>query len=369
MDLVKIIDMAVFRYRLRLKRPLNLKGEDLRFREGFALRLTDDKGNYGWGEAAPLPGFSRENARQAAKELTTLPSSLCGHDLLPHAEMLSGGFEDWLSKLDLSASVRFGVESAVLNLQARSDQLSLHRLLDKNAAGMVIVNGLLSGNKDHIEKQTKALFEQEYQAFKLKVGRLPVDEDIDLIAGVRNIIGPNTLLRLDANRSWNVQDALNFMEHAVEFNIDYIEEPAQNLYQLKTLLNDRSASLPVALDESLLEISPRDLLQLPALKAIVIKPTLLGLDRALRFSRKAQDVGITPVISSAFESSLGLFTLASMAAGINGGQTPAGLDTLNWLADDILEPPLQIQAGKIILVDDSSLMENIKMDFLEELAR
>jgi O-succinylbenzoate synthase len=196
---------------------------------------------------------------------------------------------------------------------------------------------------------------------------LTIDEDIDRIAGVRKIVGPEALLRLDANRSWSVRDALNFMARAAEFNIEYIEEPVQDFNHLKMLLKDGSPSLPVALDESLMQITPRILPRLPALKAIVIKPTLLGLDRALRFSRKAQDIGITPVISSSFESSLGLFTLASMAAGINGGQVPAGLDTLDWLAEDVLEPPLQIQAGKIYLADDSSLTANIKMDLLEKI--
>ena len=331
------------------------------------MRLSDESGNCGWGEISPLIGFSRETIEQAGCELALLPSFLTGCKLLPHGELLSGGFEDWLGGFNLSASVRFGLESAVLNMQAMSKQLGLHRLLDAKAAATVAVNALLSGTREQIEANAKALLGKGYRAFKLKVGRLSLDEDIEIVAGVRNIIGQDTLLRLDANRTWDLDDALKFMQRAMQFNVEYIEEPLHSFYQLEKLIRDSSAPLPMALDESLLEISPTEL-PLPALKAIVIKPTLLGFEQALRFARAAQDKGVTPVISSAFESSLGLATLASMAAVIDNGRTPAGLDTLAWLKDDLLEPPMRVQAGKIILADDASLMKNIKMELLEEFA-
>ena len=365
---MKIAEIAIYRFRLRLNRPLALKNHILKLREGFVMRIADESGHCGWGEISPLSGFSRETIEQAGRELALLPSAITAGTIPPNLELLNGGLEDWLGGFNLSASVRFGLESAVLNLLTVSKQMGLHRLLDENAGSTVAVNALLSGTREQIEAKANALLGKGYRAFKLKVGRLSLDEDIEIVAGVRNIIGQDTLLRLDANRTWDLDGALKFMQRAVQFNVDYIEEPLQSFYQLKKLIKDSSAPLPVALDESLLEISPTDLPLGPALKAIVIKPTLLGFEQALHFARAAQDKGITPVISSAFESSLGIATLASMAAVIDGGRTPAGLDTLDWLADDLLEPPMRVQAGKIVLADDANLMNNIKMELLEEFA-
>jgi len=363
---MKITKIAIYRFRLRLNRPLALKNHILKLREGFVVRLSDESGNCGWGEISPLIGFSLETIEQAGRELALLPSAITKGAIPPNLELLNGGFEDWLGGFNLSASVRFGLESAVLNMQAVSKQLGLHRLLDAKAAAKVAVNALLSGTKEQIEAKATALLGKGYRAFKLKVGRLSLDEDIEIVAGVRNIIGQDTLLRLDANRTWDLDDALKFMQRAVQFNVDYIEEPLQSFDQLKKLIKDSSAPLPVALDESVLEISPTDLPLGPALKAIVIKPTLLGFEQALRFARAAQDKGITPVISSAFESSLGIATLASMAAVIDGGRTPAGLDTLDWLQDDLLEPPMRVQAGKIVLADDADFSETVNTTLLEE---
>jgi O-succinylbenzoate synthase len=369
MDLMNIIEVIIHRFRLKLKRPLKLKDHVITFREGFVIRFADDRGNQGWGEISPLINFSRETFEQAGSESAALPSSLTGSSIPPNVEYLDGVFEDWLSEFNFSASVRFGIESAVLNLLAVSKKTSLYRLLDKTASATVVVNGLLSGTRDQIEEKTNALLVKGYRAFKLKVGQTTVDENIDLIAAVRNIIGPDALLRLDANRAWNAHDALEFMERAAKFHIDYLEEPVERFDELKKMIHRGPLPVDIALDETLLEISTQELSRLPGLKAIVIKPMLLGVEQGMRFARAAQDNGITPVISASFESSLGLTTLASMAAVISGEQTPAGLDTLDWLKDDLLIPPMQFQSGKIMLADDSSCMQTVNMAHLEEFAR
>ena len=178
MDLMKIADIGIYRFRLGLNRPLALKNDILKLREGFVVRLSDESGNCGWGETSPLSGFSRETIEQAGRELALLPSAITKGAIPPNLELLSGGFEDWLGGFNLSASVRFGLESAVLNMQAMSKQLGLHRLLDAKAAAKVAVNALLSGPREQIEAKARALLGKGYRAFKLKVGRLSLDEDI-----------------------------------------------------------------------------------------------------------------------------------------------------------------------------------------------
>ena len=62
---MKIRRTDVYRYTLPLKEPLTLRGETFAEREGLLLRVESDTGAHGWGEAAPLPGFSTENCDQA----------------------------------------------------------------------------------------------------------------------------------------------------------------------------------------------------------------------------------------------------------------------------------------------------------------
>ncbi|MBL7179456.1 MAG: o-succinylbenzoate synthase [Desulfobacterales bacterium] len=366
---MNVVEITIYRFRLKLKRPLKINTAVLNFREGFVIRMADDSRSCGWGEVCPLIEFSRENTTQAGNELADLPSLLTGRGIPLEIESLDGGFEDWLGGFNFSASVRFGVESAVLNLMAASRRQGLHRLLDEGAAAAIAVNGLLTGTREQVEERANALFKKGYRAFKLKVGRMPMDEDIDRIAGVRKIIGPDALLRLDANRAWSINETLKFMDLAVKFNVDYIEEPVEGFIPLQKMIHEYPLPIGVALDESLLEISPQEVPRLPSLRAVVIKPMLLGFEQAVRYSRAATRMGITPVISSAFESSLGVLTLASMAAATTGGRTPVGLDTLDWLEDDLLEPPLRVRSGNIFLSDDQCRMQTVKTELLEEFAR
>ncbi len=65
---MKPAGFRLYRYHLPLSEPLQSKGTTLRHREGLLVELAGDGGAVGWGEAAPLPGFSRENPDEAAEQ-------------------------------------------------------------------------------------------------------------------------------------------------------------------------------------------------------------------------------------------------------------------------------------------------------------
>ena len=124
-------------------------------------------------------------------------------------------------------------------------------------------------------------------------------------------------------------------------------------------------SLPLAIDESLLEMDPGNLLSCSGVKAVVLKPTLLGIEKTMQFAREALRVGMTPVISSAFESSVGITVLAQIASSLNQGDVPAGLDTLDWLAQDLLESPLPIEHGALAVPALPNVVEALNGHLLQ----
>ena len=138
---------------------------------------------------------------------------------------------------------------------------------------------------------------------------------------------------------------------------------------LVSICNKGGLSLPpVALDESLLKLTPEALAPLPNLKAIVLKPTLLGFERSMQFGRKATSMGITPVVSSAFETSLGLTALVELAACLNTTDVAVGLDTLEWFAKDLLARPLQIERGRLNLSESVVRFDELRRDLMQEAA-
>jgi O-succinylbenzoate synthase len=363
---MKISDFQIFSFELPLKKTLKLKDCSYTSRKGLIVSLTDEKGNRSCGEVSPLEGFSRETLDDARKELLSLRRKVLGEVVLPGLENLNGGFENWLGNLSLAASVRFGFETAVLSLSANRSNVSLSNLINEKSLTAIRVNGLLSGDKGEVDARIQSLLKDGYSGFKLKVGGLSVDDAVSLTTDVLTGIGDTAALRLDGNRSWGIGEALEFMTRTDDLKIEYIEEPVRNLNQLRKLLSEKGCTVPVALDESLLEIRPIDLDPSYKIAAIIIKPTLLGLERAMQFARAAIQIGLACVVSSSFETSVGLSALASLAAAFARSETAMGLDTLDWFEKDLSEYPVRIENGKIDLSQSGQAAQHLTTSLLEE---
>ncbi|MEW5995921.1 MAG: hypothetical protein AB1744_16215, partial [Candidatus Zixiibacteriota bacterium] len=99
---------------------------------------------------------------------------------------------------------------------------------------------------------------------------------------------------------------------------------------------------------------------------IVLKPTLLGLEGAAQFARQGLHLGLTPVISAAFESGLGIALLAELAASVLPTDTPAGLDTLSFFMKDLMVTQTPIRNGRITLADRTCRRSDLCSQFLTE---
>ena len=155
----------------------------------------------------------------------------------------------------MSPSVRFGLETALANLSRRMEDRSAAELACFD--GAIPVNGLLAGSREQVLADARRLRNGGCRAVKLKVGSRPVAEDEELTRVVRAVIGDGMGLRLDANRSWSLEQAVEFGRAVGDTNIEYLEEPLRAPAHLADFFD--ATGIPVALDESLLELRPDDL--------------------------------------------------------------------------------------------------------------
>jgi O-succinylbenzoate synthase len=363
---MKITAVKVYAYRLPLVRPLLLKTETLKERHGFLFKLSSDTGHVAWGEAAPLPGFSRESLTDTGATLRKLRDKLVGAIIPEGIEQLKGQLSNWLSSFVLCPSAHFAVETAVLGLLAHSRGIPLAGLLSRNPRDTVMVNGLVLDDSPIIE--TARRFSREgYRAVKVKVGRRPVDEDVVRVRDVRRELGHSVGLRLDANRAWSFDDAVRFGETILDCEPEYVEEPLSNPSRLGELV--KRTGMRVALDESLVDMTPEELLCHTHISAIILKPTLLGgPERAAMFARQAREMKIKVIVSSCFESSIGIAALAQFAAAYNTSDTPAGLDTLSWFEHDLLEEPIDGSSGRIGVAQSARAAYSVIESLLTEVS-
>ena len=102
---MKLAGFELYRYELPLAAPQTLKGATLHHREGLLLRLTGVDGCEGWGETAPLPGFSDEGLDRAATGLRELAETMVGREATDEWADPEGRFSRELDQLDLNPSV------------------------------------------------------------------------------------------------------------------------------------------------------------------------------------------------------------------------------------------------------------------------
>lgn len=341
-----------FSYSISLTIPFLINtNERLERRQGLVVRFTADTGAVGWGEIAPLPGLHSENLEDVRCTLDRMIPHIVGLEIK--------GLPDSWQQINFLRrhfpaypSLFCGLEQAFLHLLAYNLPSISSVVCPQNSLVQVIpINGLLAGTLPEKLRQAEILQREGYTCLKLKVGRSTLHDDIQAVRAVREVIGSELQIRLDANRSWSLEQALQFAEAIYDTRPEYIEEPLRNTDEIS--LWAEQTGLSVALDESLQLLMDDDNIPerwlMPGIVAWIIKPSALGgISRTLRLADVAQEHGIITVLSSAFETGLSLSLYTGLAPCLNAGvAVPCGLDTYRWLEHDILATPFTVQAGQV----------------------
>lgn len=325
-----------YRYRVPLSASLPLGSHTVEAREGVLIGVETAAGHTGWGDVAPLPGFSAETLAEAIDALRRLAPALVGSTAAEALAQLATGA--------VPSSVRFGMELALADGQAQATGTTLPAQFGEAPRAVVTYNGLLTGQEAALTRRAAALRAAGYPAVKLKVGRQSVDEDVARVRAVRAALGERILLRLDANRAWSVEQARRFATGIAGVDIEYIEEPLAEPAHLRAWA--AATGLPVALDETVQAgADPGDHRYAAA---FVLKPTLTGgVQHTLQMGRRVLAQGGQPILSAAFESGVGLRGLVALAAGLGTQGVPVGLDTYHWLQADVLRPRLPLDGPRV----------------------
>ena len=302
--------LQLWRYRLPLQAPLSLGVETLDVREGLLLEWHGQSpASIVWSEIAPLPGFSRSTLASCEQQIL---------DLLNLAAHWRESLQQ--EPLDCAEEVRFGIEAGLFQMQ---QNLSF--------AGPVASCRLWRHDQTLPELGAA-------NCLKIKVGAKDFATDHARIKTALSALSPGSTLRIDANRCWNLEAGRALAQGLDIRAIDYVEEPlpAGSDYALWW----QEIGLPFALDETLRDCSEASLaalLRLPGLKALVIKPMLLGLKRSLQLISAAHEWQKGIVLSAAYESNLTLDFYAALADHLKLAG-PHGLDTFDAFTAALIQP-------------------------------
>ncbi len=277
------------RYRLPFRAPLRTAHGVFEARDGLIVRLQDERGRVGYGEAATLPWFGTESVDVAEDLVRTLGPEPRDEDLLRLP--VTGG------------CLRNAVASAQAMLAGE----------DLPESKPLPVAALLPAGRAALER-IGPLGEAGFRTFKWKVGVGDLADELALLDDVCARLPDGARLRLDANGAWNRRQAERWLERTAERPVEYVEQPAFAEASAGTALLRRTEDLllglagdfptPLALDESL--VGDGDVerwLGAGWPGVFVIKPALCA-DAGAVLARLAK-AKASVVFSSALETALG----------------------------------------------------------------
>lgn len=191
----------------------------------------------------------------------------------------------------------------------------------------------------------EAFIDRGCTTMKIKVGSgLAADEA--RVAAVRHVVGSQGSIRLDVNAAWSPADAERAMRRLAAYDIEYVEQPCDDLDELIALRT--VIDVPIAVDESLRRSAdPMD----PALHArireaadvVIVKAQPLGGVKACLAI--IESIGLPAVVSGSLDSSVGLAGGLALAACLD--DAASGLGTGALLAADLVDIPLLPHQGRI----------------------
>ncbi|MFC7788529.1 o-succinylbenzoate synthase [Microbacterium sp. MAHUQ-60] len=162
-------------------------------------------------------------------------------------------------------------------------------------------------------------------------------DDLARVRAVRELMGPEGRIRIDANGGWNLDEAERAIHELGELDLEYVEQPCATVDELAELrYRVKHKGIPIAADESVRKAAdPLAVAQARAADLIIIKAQPLGgIRRALSI---VAETGLPAVVSSALDTAVGLSQGAALAASLPELDYDCGLGTASLFADDIAD--------------------------------
>jgi muconate cycloisomerase len=340
---------------------------------GYVLvKMTDELGAEGWGEAPALKDWGGEFGRYFGESPGTTVEVVTRH-LAPAVKGCQPGeIVELHARMDHAIKgypyAKAAVEFAAYDLAGKQCGLPVHRLLGGALRRRIPVThsiGLIGF--EEAEREVAQVVVEGIRTIKIKVG-VDHDRDVEMVRRIRDTVGTGIALCVDANQGYRTPaDAIRTLRRMERFDLIYFEQPVEGIERLAQVA--RAIDVPVMADES--AWNAHDVIQIIEQRAAQIvsiyttKPG--GLYRAMEAAAVARAAGIICNVNGSVETGIGnLANLALAAAApavvlscVVPVSTPAEAQSGQiagiYYKDDLIAQPMRLVDGAIELPTASGM--------------
>jgi muconate cycloisomerase len=328
------------------------------------VRMTDDAGRVGWGEAPALKDWGGEFGRYFGESTATVQLVVQRY-LGPAAVGVAVGNIGLLhQRMDAAVKgypyAKAAIDIAAYDLAGRACGLPVHTLLGGAVRDAIPVThsiGLMAVEEG--EREAAKVAAEGIRTIKIKVGIDPA-RDVEMVRRIRAAVGPDVALCVDANEGYRTPgEAIKTIRRMEAFDLIYAEQPVHGIARVAEVA--RAIDTPVMADESawnahdVIEIIERRAAQIVSI--YTTKPG--GLYRAMEVAAVARAASIVCNVNGSAELGIGNLANVALAAAapavtlscVIPVSTPASAQRSQiggmFYKDDLIAAPMELSDGAI----------------------
>lgn len=241
---MKFTSFEIYKYSIPME-PFTIATGTMDFAQNIFIRAHTDSGLTGVGECSAFPmivGETQATCYEVAKDFAAIWKNKDATDI-----------EARLAELDLSIAKNYTIKSAfdmvLYDLAAKQANQPLYQFLggEKRKIETDITVGIAS--PETMAKSALKFKEQGFTMIKVKLGKQPA-QDVERIKQIRNAIGGEIKLRIDANQGWTFEDAVFTLQNLATYNIEFCEQPMRTYDDELLPELCKLSPIPIMADES-----------------------------------------------------------------------------------------------------------------------
>ncbi|KAJ50616.1 o-succinylbenzoate synthase [Clostridium tetanomorphum] len=351
---MKITDIKIGEISVPLRKPFKTALRTVNSVEDIIVEVHTDTGNIGFGEAPPtgvITGDTKGAIVGAIEE--HIEKNIIGMDI--------ENFQQLMIKLDKSliknTSAKAAIDIALFDLYGQLYNAPLYKLLGGYRNEIITDITISVNDPEEMARDSVDAVKRGYGTLKIKVGK---DSKMDLkrMKAIREAVGYDVKLRIDANQGWNPKEAVKALRKMEDeaLDIEFVEQPvlAHDIEGLKFVTDN--ISMPVLADESV--FSPEDALNILQRRAAdIINIKLMktgGIYNALKICSLAEIYGVECMIGCMLEAKVSVNAAVHLAAA-KSVITKIDLDGPVLCSEDPIEGGATFNEYKITLNEEAGL--------------
>jgi L-Ala-D/L-Glu epimerase len=346
---MRILQINIYKSSIKLKEPFITSLSKHSHAENIIVVIHTDDGLKGFGECSPFMTINGESADTCLVVGQYLGKQLIGKHPL--------NIDECVMLMDLviygNSSIKSAFNIALYDIASQYAGMPLYEFLGGKKGKVLTTDYTVC--LDDVSKMVDdaiKIRDKGFQTIKVKLGGSKED-DVERIRGIREAIGSEIKLRIDANQGWNVDDAIHLLNELAAFDIQFCEEPIArwNFTELPRI--KFQSQIPIMADESCCDHhDAQRLIDLNACSLLNIKlGKSSGITNALKIIVIAEKNDMKLQVGGFLESRLG-FTASAHLALVSDNILYCDFDTPLMFEDDIISGGITYTDNGIITIPD-----------------